>query len=216
MLKCGTLIYISQESLNKICQLPPSEYINIFNSMDKWDYPEHRFSDLTTIRERNSKYLAEFLDEASVYTYRDKVYFQLALRYMSKFGYAYPGTPRSDRNIDTPLPLEDMFVQENEHVDDHVMDQITSLYRDFIFCSWATCPGIFNSYISAHADPEMSLDTVNKILADLHRYDFIWPRFHCIRVGIDEDEEIKEGFGEESDMGEYQDIGELDEGSIPE
>jgi hypothetical protein len=210
LLKCGTLIYISQESLNKVCQLPPAEYTNIFNSMEKWDYPEHRFSDLNTIRTKNNEYLAEFLNENSMYTYRDKVYFQLALRYMSKCGYAYPGSTRSDRKIDTPIPLDMIHVQENEHIDDHVMDQVMSLYRDFLFCSWSMCPGMFNSYLSAHADPEMGLDTVSKVLADLHRYDFIWPRFHCIRVGIDEDDTIKEDFGEESD-GEFQEIGEFGE-----
>jgi hypothetical protein len=195
LLKCGTLVMISPEALSSVSQMPPEKYNTIFNSMEEWDYPVHRFPsprDLEQIKVKNNKYLSEFLADVSEYTYRDKVYFQLALRYMRKCGYAYPGTERSDRNVDTPIPLDMLIVQENEHVDDHMMDQVMSLYREFILCSWPTCPGLFNHYLAAHADPKLTLDTVNKVLADLHRYDFIWPRFHCIRVGIDPDQEINQ------------------------
>ena len=208
LMKCGTLIMISQESLASVSQMPPEKYNTLFDRMDDWDYPAHRFpapENLEYIKQKNNKYLAEFLRDTSEYTYRDKVYFQLALRYMKKCGYPYPGTERSTRNVDTPIPLEMLVVQENEHVDDHVMDQVMSLYREVVFCSWATCPGLFNHYLLAHADPKVTLDTTNKVLADLHRYDFIFPRFHCIRVGIDEDQEIAEELDEDGE--EYYDEG---------
>lgn len=180
LLKCGTLVMVKESA---------SSEDSIFNSFDNWDYPEHRFNvpeDLRQVKIRNQEYLNHFLN-SSDHTETEKKFFQLALRYMQKCGYAYPQGDRSERKIDTPLPVGEICSHFN-------LGSVQFVgHRELVFCSWPTCPGMFNHYLTKNDDPPMNLQTVNVILSDLHRYDFIFPRFHSIRIGVDQEEDnIKE------------------------
>ena len=177
LLKCGTLVMINPESVSKVVK---GEENAIFPDLgeDKWDYPEHRFNiqeNLDQVVRMNQEYIREFLASKST---QEKIYFQLALRYMNNCGYAYPGGERSDRNVDTPIPIDGLIKNYKLDAEEFKNE------RDFIICSWPTCPGLFNHYICANDDPKLNLQTASGILSDLHRYDFIWPRFHSMRVPV--------------------------------
>jgi len=176
LLKCGTLVMIKKERMNED---------SIFDSFENWDYPEHRFNvpeDLRQVQQRNQEYLSHFMN-SSDHSETEKKFFQLGLRYMQKCGYAYPGGERADRNVDTPLPVAGICSHFN------LGSVQFAGHRELVFCSWPACPGMFNHYLTLNSDPPMNLQTANVVLSDLHRYDFIFPRFHSIRIGEDEKDE---------------------------
>lgn len=173
LLKCGTLVMIKPESIAEV----HGEKNSIFTDIgeDSWDYPYHRFNnqdDLSQIVTENQKYLCEFLENRSV---NEKIYFQIALKYMRQCGYPYPGGERSDRFVDTPIPIE-VFIQNLEIDKEEFVE-----YREFLMCEWQSTPGLFNHCITSKVNPKMNLPMANHLLADLHRHDFICPRFHSMR-----------------------------------
>ena len=177
LLKCGTIVMVKKEKMD--------DEDSDFSNFDNWDYPEHRFNvpeDLRQVKGRNQAYLNHFLN-SSDHGEIEKRFFQLGLLYMQKCGYAYPGGERSDRKIDAPLPIAEICSHFN------LGSVQFAGYRELIFCSWSTCPGIFNHYLTANDDPPLNLQTANVILSDLHRYDFIFPRFHSIRIGVDDEKD---------------------------
>tara|TARA_R100001163_G_C5067722_1_gene207101 strand:+ start:6099 stop:6761 length:663 start_codon:yes stop_codon:yes gene_type:complete len=188
LLKCGTLIMINPQSLKQLESSPESdddpdadiddkdvEEKVIFPNFDNWDYPQHRFTaqeHLEQVKGQNNEYLKSILDKNTLKSH----YFQLALRYMEKVGYPHAGKPRSERKIDTPLPISGLCKTYGIDV-----EQLEG-FKELVFCSWTNAPGIFNHYITKTGDPKLTADTASKILADLTRYDYIWPRLHSIRV----------------------------------